>query len=155
MDAVTAVIGRIEQVVIAGVANDLVEIDNRIKSCFGSEPVVHLIADFGFSLAPAIAVRMTWNDRDTDDFDSFGLNATHDVPDSRFDLLGANLPANVVGSHKQDDMADTGVRQHIAVKTSRPGGLAAAGTRCAPVTVLPPIPSLMMARETGLINASL
>src|SRR5207302_4038999 len=122
MDAITAVIRRIEQVWIRRAAYDLVEVDHAIKACTCAYPLVDLIAYPGFRVVPAGVVRgrlavMPGNDRGADHFNTFGFDASDDVFRSRDQFLGADVTPDIVRAHEQHDMTDARMRQHIPVET--------------------------------------
>src|SRR5437879_2198116 len=122
MDAITAVIGWVDEVAVAWAANDLIEVDYTVKSRFRADPLVDLVTDSGLRVVPASVVLdggdiVPRDYRDTNNFDALGLDAIHDVLDSSHHLIGAHFPANVVRTHKQDDVADAGMRQHIPLET--------------------------------------
>src|SRR3954469_22266354 len=77
MNPVAAIVCRIEQVRIARAAHDLVEIEHPIKASARANPVVDLVSDLGFHLAPTGIPRLRGpivpgDDGRTDDFDTFG-----------------------------------------------------------------------------------
>jgi len=84
MDAITAVIGWVDEVAVAWAANDLIEVDYTVKSRFRANPLIDLVTDPGLRVVPARAVLdggdiVPRDDRDTNNFDALSLDAIHDV----------------------------------------------------------------------------
>ena len=84
MDAITAVIGWVDEVAVTWAANDLIEVDYTVKSRFRANPLVDLVTDPGLQFVPVRAVLdggdiVPRDDRDTNNSDALGLDAIHDV----------------------------------------------------------------------------
>src|SRR5207253_11205145 len=115
-------IGWIDAVAAARAADHLVEVDYPVQSRFRTNPIVDLVTDPRFGVVPPRILLdgsdvVPRDDRDANNFDALSLDAIHDVLNSNHHLIGANFPANVVRTHKQYDVADAGMRQHVALET--------------------------------------
>src|SRR5579883_643028 len=120
MHAVAAIIGRIDNIGIAGVAHQLVEVEDRVEAGVLANPVVDLVLDLGLVVAPAGVGNARNNavardDRHPDDLDALLLNARDDILKAGDDLLGGCSAADVIGAEEHDHVADARVRQHIAI----------------------------------------
>src|SRR5258707_1346633 len=121
MNAVTAIIGDLEEIGIVLTAHDLVEIEHRIEARTFPDPGVHVVADLGLLLVPAGIgdagyERMTRHDGSPDDVDASRLGAADDSLDPSLHLLGGGAAADVVGAEEEDHVADAGMGEDVAVE---------------------------------------
>src|SRR5438067_13697288 len=78
MDAVAAIVRRVDEIGVRGAADDLIEIEDAVESGFRADPLVDLIANLRFAVIPTRIVRsgkdiVTRNDSRADYLDAFRL----------------------------------------------------------------------------------
>src|SRR5947209_4334584 len=96
MDSVAAVVGHVDDLGVARVAYQLVEVEHGVEAGLLADEIVDLVADLALGVAPA-GIRdarhggVAGNDRHSDDLDALLLHPGHDVLDAGDDLLGGRL----------------------------------------------------------------
>src|SRR3954464_16081879 len=99
MNAITAVISRIEQVVVRRAAHHFVEIDQAVEAGPGSARFVHLVWYLSLSLAPSGAVRVARNHRYAHDLDAPGPVPARHILNAGDDFVRTYFTANVIRAH--------------------------------------------------------
>src|SRR5947199_8743828 len=136
MNAVSAIVSRVDKISVRWAADDLIEVEDAVESRLRADPIVDLIADLRLRIVPAGIVRnrsdvVPRNDRGANHLNALRFEAGREFSHSGHQLLGADIPTNVVRTHEQNDGTDAGMRQHIAIQAlaAPPAGCARPQTR--------------------------
>jgi len=114
-----------------GVAGDLIEVDGSVKDATGEDPGVHALANL-FTLASEINASLVRDHGGSEDLDPVLVGAGYELAEALFQILGGEAvaglvwvvkSADIVCAFQHDQVADTGLREDVAIEAGEGVGL--------------------------------
>ena len=140
VEVVAAVVGGEHAIGMGGVADDFVEIEDGVEVAGGEDPGVDgLAVGFGGGAGVVVVGADEGSDGGADDLDAVGVGAVDDLllggEDAgdeggvfgRRNIAEAREPPEVVNGFKDDEPADAGLRDYVAVEAGEHVGAEAVG----------------------------